>query len=43
MVEFTYNNHHHPSIGMTLFFANLGYHPMLTNIPMAAQSNTPDN
>jgi transposase InsO family protein len=43
MVEFAYNNHHHPSIGMTLFFANLGYHLTLTNIPTAAQSNTPDN
>jgi hypothetical protein len=43
MAEFAYNNHHHPSIGMTPFFANLGYHPTLTNIPMAAQTNAPDD
>jgi hypothetical protein len=43
MVEFAYNNHHHPLIGMTPFFANFSYHPMLMNIPMAAQSSAPDN
>jgi len=29
--EFAYNNHHHPSIGMTPFYANYGYHPVYTN------------
>ena len=42
LAEFAYNNHHHPSIGMTPFFANFSYHPMLTNIPMVAQSDPPD-
>jgi hypothetical protein len=42
MAEFSYNNHHHPSINTTPFFANFGYHPRLSNVPMAAQSNPPD-
>jgi hypothetical protein len=42
MVEFAYNNHHHPSIDMTPFFANYGYHPTLTNVPSTAQSGEPD-
>jgi len=42
MAEFAYNNHHHPTTGTTLFFANFGYHPTLTNVPTAAQSDTPD-
>ena len=42
MAEFAYNNHHHPSINTTPFFANFGYHPTLTNVLMAAQSDTPD-
>ena len=42
MAEFAYNNHHHPSIDATPFFANYGYHPTLTNVPSAAQSNEPD-
>ena len=42
MAEFAYNNHHHPSIDSTPFFANYGYHPMLTNIPNVAQSSDPD-
>lgn len=29
--EFTYNNHHHPTIGMTPFYANYGYHPVYTD------------
>jgi hypothetical protein len=29
--EFVYNNHHHPSIGMTPFYANYGYHPVYTD------------
>ena len=29
--EFAYNNHHHPSIGMTPFYANYGYHPVYTD------------
>jgi transposase InsO family protein len=33
MAEFAYNNHHHPSIDSTPFFANYGYHPTLTNVP----------
>jgi hypothetical protein len=41
-VEFAYNNHHHPSIDMTPFFANYGYHPTLTNMLTAAQSGEPD-
>jgi hypothetical protein len=40
--EFAYNNHHHPSIDTTPFFANYGYHPTLTNVPSAAQSGEPD-
>jgi hypothetical protein len=39
MVEFAYNNHHHPLIDMKPFFANFSYHPTLTNILMAAQSD----
>jgi hypothetical protein len=31
MAEFAYNNHHHLSIGMTLFYANYGYHPVYTD------------
>jgi len=42
MVEFAYNNHHHPSINTILFFANFGYHPTLSNVPTAAQSDEPD-
>jgi hypothetical protein len=42
MAEFAYNNHHHPSIDTTPFFANYGYHPTLTNVPSAAQSGEPD-
>jgi hypothetical protein len=30
MAEFTYNNHHHPSIGMSPFRANNGYDMTLT-------------
>ena len=29
--EFAYNNHHHPSIGTTPFYANYGYHPVYTD------------
>ena len=29
--EFAYNNHHHPSINMTPFFANCGYHLVYTD------------
>jgi hypothetical protein len=29
--EFAYNNHHHPSIGMTPFYANYRYHPVYTD------------
>ena len=36
--EFAYNNHHHPSIDTTPFFANYGYHLTLTNVPSAGQS-----
>jgi hypothetical protein len=42
MVEFSYNNHHHPLIDTTLFFANFGYHLTLSNVPTAAQSNPSD-
>jgi len=42
MAEFAYNNHHHPLTGTTPFFANFGYHPTLTNVPTAAQSDTLD-
>jgi transposase InsO family protein len=31
MAEFTYNNHHHLSIGMTLFYTNYRYHPVYTD------------
>jgi hypothetical protein len=42
MAEFSYNNHHHPLIDTTLFFTNFGYHPTLSNVLMAAQSDPPD-
>ena len=42
MAEFTYNNHHHPSIDTTPFFMNYGYHPTLTNVPSAGQSDKPN-
>ena len=42
MAKFVYNNHHHPLINTMPFFTNFGYHPMLTNILTAAQSDTPD-
>jgi transposase InsO family protein len=42
MAEFSYNNHHHPLIDTTPFFANFGYHLTLSNVPMAAQSNPPN-
>jgi hypothetical protein len=42
MAEFSYNNHHHPSIDTTLFFVNFGYHLTLSNVPTAAQSDPPD-
>ena len=38
MVEFAYNNHHHPLINTMPFFTNYGYHLTLTNVPSAAQS-----
>ena len=42
MAEFAYNNHHHPLIDTMPFFTNYGYHPTLTNILSAAQSDEPD-
>jgi hypothetical protein len=42
MVEFAYNNHHHPSINTTPFFVNYGYHPTLSNVLCAAQMGEPD-
>ena len=42
MVEFVYNNHHHPLINMTPFFTNYSYHLTLTNVPSVTQSNKPD-
>ena len=42
MAEFAYNNHHHPSIDTTPFFANYGYHLTLTNVTSAGQSNKSD-
>ena len=42
MAEFSYNNHHHPSIDTTPFFTNYGYHPTLSNVLTAAQSDEPD-
>jgi hypothetical protein len=38
MAEFAYNNHHHPSIGMTPFYANYGYHPVYTNHALPDQA-----
>ena len=43
MAEFSYNNHYHPSINSTPFFANYSYHPMLTNVLNATQSSETDN
>jgi hypothetical protein len=31
MAEFMYNNHFHPSIQTTPFYANYGYHPVYTD------------
>ena len=42
MAEFAYNNHHHPLINMTPFFANYGYHLTLMNVPSVTQSDEPD-
>jgi hypothetical protein len=42
LVEFVYNNHHHPSINTKPFFINFGYHPMLTNVPTTGQNDDPD-
>ena len=42
MAEFAYNNHHHPLINTTPFFANYGYHPTLMNVPSAGQSGESD-
>ena len=33
--EFTYNNSHHSSIGMSPFMASRGYTPSLTSLPLA--------
>ena len=42
--EFTYNNHHHPSIGMTPFYTNYSYHPVYTNQASPEQVHTlPDH
>ena len=38
MAEFTYNNHHHPLIDATPFFANYGYLPTLMNVLTIGQS-----
>ena len=43
MVEFAYNNHHHPSIDTTPFFVNYEYHLTLMNILSAGQSGEPGN
>ncbi|KAG8937966.1 hypothetical protein FRC03_007719 [Tulasnella sp. 419] len=32
--EFAYNNHHHSSIEVSPFFANYGYHPTLSTVPI---------
>ena len=42
MAEFVYNNHHHPLINTTPFFANYGYHLTLMNILMIGQSGPSD-
>ena len=42
MAEFVYNNHHHPSIDTTPFFANYGYHLTLMNVPTIGQSGPSD-
>ena len=42
MVEFAYNNHHHPLIDTTPFFVNYSYHPTLTNVLSATQSDRPN-
>ena len=42
LAEFMYNNHHHPSIDTTPFFANYGYHLTLMNVLTGSQSGPPD-
>lgn len=42
MVEFVYNNHHHPLIDATPFFVNNGYHPTLMNVLTMGQSGPPN-
>jgi transposase InsO family protein len=39
--EFAYNNHFHPSIGMSPFTANYGYDMSLTGAPQPQGSDTP--
>ena len=42
--EFAYNNHHHPSINTTPFYANYRYHPVYTNRASLEQvQNFPDH
>ena len=41
MAEFSWNNHHHSSIGMTPFYANTGMHPMITDVPSEGQYDVP--
>src|SRR5258708_32135165 len=41
MAEFAYNNHHHPSIGMSPFRANVGYNMTLTGEGPTQVHNTP--
>jgi len=36
--EFAYNNHYHPSIGASPFYANYGYHPVYTDRQSVEQS-----
>ena len=42
--EFAYNNHHHPSINTTPFYANYRYHPVYTDRASLEQvQNFPDH
>jgi hypothetical protein len=42
MAEFTYNNSVTSTMGLLLFYANYGYHPIASN-PMATATHNPSS